>query len=472
MLVNHLRIAIRRASNCLAVLVLASLMGCQSDDSSSVVEQEKTTVNIDRTLNSTDIDPEIYFKFDDPSDPFSEVYAKFRERRAADMADVNKAPPIEPYQSVHQSRNMPWNKLEDVLPFNWAALRTESPKQALQLESTVRARLAFDHPDIKITQLMIGPGGVLPAHAGGSPGFYHIIGGKGEVTVEGRTQSVSPGTTVKLNPYDVRRVYAAAGEPLRIVWIRWAPNGDQRYLSAGYYLTGANQHIQPKQAVLPQGYQYWGERGRSEVINVPSVAIALPEKDGRVTTQITALEASRAKLGHARDPYPSAPTFAHESDAPWLTKGMETNFFWAKDINSLGQLLDRWLEVMRYKALFQATRPAGGWDFNISQMVWGSHARYVEHSHSIPEFYYMISGPVEHWIGDKKHLAMPGDIFMTNSYESHQSRGVVDGNPFRNIGASWAPNGDRDVFKRPFYLVETLPRQPAAANLGDAPNFH
>ena len=105
-------------------------------------------------------------------------------------------------------------------------------------------------------------------------------------------------------------------------------------------------------------------------------------------------------------------------------------------------------------------------------MVWGPHARYVEHSHSIPEFYYMMSGPVEHWNGDQKYGAMPGDIFLTNSYQAHQSRGIVDDLPFRNIGASWAPNGNREVFKRPFYLVEPLPAQPEEAILGDASSFH
>ncbi len=471
MIVKHSRVTVQRCATCLIAVILVSLIGCNSDDTVSI-PQPTPTVNIDRTLNAEDIDPAIYFEFDDPSDPFAEVYAAFRERRAADMADTGKAPPIEPYQSVHLSRNMPWNTLGDVLPFDWADLRAKSPEKVLQLENVVKARLAFDHPDIKITQLMIGPGAVLPGHAGGSPGFYHIIGGRGEVTVEGKTQSVSPGTTVKLNPYDIRRVYAAPGEPLRIIWLRWAPDGDQRYLSAGYYLTGANQHIQPQQAVIPQDYQYWGERGRSEPVAEPSAAVALPKIDSSFAAHSDALEARREKPGQKRDPYPSTATFAHESDNAWLTKGMEANFFWAKDINSLGALLDRWLEVMRYKALFQAARPGGGWDFNISQMVWGSHARYVEHSHSIPEFYYMISGPVEHWIGDQKYVAMPGDIFMTNSYEPHQSRGIVDDMPFRNIGASWAPNGNREVFQRPFYLLEPLPLQPESANLGDTPSFH
>ena len=473
--VNRFQLAVKRAVICFASTTIFSIVGCSSDKSSdegASNNQQDSVIVIDRTLSAQDIDPAIYFNFDDPSDPFHEVYAAFRARRANDMADASKPPPIESYESVHLTRNMPWNALEEVLPFDWASLRRESPVEAAQLERVIKARLAFDHPDIKITQLMIGPGATLPAHAGGSPGFYHVIGGSGEISVEGETQTVSPGTTVKLNPYDVRRIYATPGEPLKVLWIRWAPDGDQQYLAAGYYLTGANQHIQPVEGVLPQDYQYWGERLSTEPVPQPASPLRAVEGGSSSAAQATALAAAREKLGEKRNPYPAAPTFSHESDSPWLTKGMEANFFWAKDINSLGALLDRWVEVMRYKALFQATRPDGGWDFNISQMVWGPRARYVEHSHSIPEFYYMMSGPVEHWIGEQKYLAMPGDIFMTNSYVPHQSRGIVDDLPFRNIGASWAPNGNREVFNRPFYLVEPLQAQPEGAVLGAAPRFH
>ena len=182
----------------------------------------------------------------------------------------------------------------------------------------------------------------------------------------------------------------------------------------------------------------------------------------------------RSGLGKASSPYPKTPAISQESDIRWLD--METlkkaNFFWAKDVRALGDLLVRWGEVMRYKGIFQAKRPGGGWDFNMSQMAWGPHARYVEHSHSIPEFYYMMSGPVEHWVGERKYIVRPGDIFVTGSFEPHQSRGIVDGVPFRNISGSWAPNGDRSVFKRPAYILEPLPKQAEGAVLKADEKFH
>jgi len=472
MQLNILTALLKLDSIPLARVALCSLLGLSSlGQAMSDPEGE----SIDRNLAVEDIDPAVYFKTADPSDPFHDVYAGFRQRRADDMADASKPPPIEAFSSAHITRNMPWNRLEDVLPFDWAAIRRESPLATEQLERSVKARLAFDHPDIKITQLLLGVGATLPSHAGGSPGFYHVIGGTGVITIEDESRAVTPGSTVKINPFDVRRLQTTSAEPLKVLWVRWAPGGDQQYIAAGYYLTGANQHIQPKVARLATDFKYWGETPlRADTQSLPA-ALSIALNSGSVyQAQLDQLSSQRAQLEGQRDLYPQTPTFSHESDSAWINEEMlaGSGFFWAKDISQLGGLLARWDEVMKLKGFFRAQRADGGWDFNISQMVWGAHARYVEHSHSIPEFYYMMSGPVEHWVGETKYRAMPGDIFMTNSYETHQSRGIVDDLPFRNIGASWAPNGDRSVFSRPFYLLETLPVQPASADLGDAPKFH
>ena len=457
----------------ISCLFLFFTNSCLAQSNAQLASSSQET-SIDRAISAKDVDPAIYWDFNDPTDPFRDIYAGFRARRASDMSDSDKPKPIPPYKPVHLIRDMSWTPLEEVFPFDWATIRAESRDEAEQLEGAVKARLAFDHPDVKITQLILGPGATLPGHAGGSPGFYYVIGGRGEVTVEGQTQTVTPGATVKLHPYDVRRVYASTDESLKLIWVRWAPNGDQRYIAAGYYLTGANQHIQPIEATLPPDYQFWGEGLATVAIPEPSSPVAPASPESIYEEQAARLTAARAALGEQRMLYPETPVFSHESESRWIDEKMlkGSGFFWAKDISSLGALTKRWSEVMRLKGFFRAKRPDGGWDFNISQMVWGPHARYVEHSHSIPEFYYMLSGPVEHWVGEDKYVAMPGDIFMTNSYQTHQSRGIVDDLPFRNIGASWAPNGDRTVFKRPFYLVEPLGLQPVSANLGEAPVFH
>ncbi|VAW04743.1 hypothetical protein MNBD_ALPHA04-296, partial [hydrothermal vent metagenome] len=428
---------------------------------------------INRSLDVTEIDPAIYFRKEDPTDPFADFYQKFRDRRAADMANPSRPPDIASFPPSLNTNDKPWDKLENIFHFDWKKLRAQSPEGIAALNKAVKARLALDHPDLKIVQLMIADGGVLPTHADGAPGLYQVVGGHGMITNEGIRTEITPGTTIKLDPYDARRLEASSDALLRILWFRWAPDGDQRYLSAGYYLTGANQHIQPKQSMLPETFQYWGKahkKPRSVAVIGPSI---LAENDF-LSNQYAALATMRNALGKARSPYPETPAVLQESEIGWLD--METlkkaNFFWAKDVRALGDLLVRWGEVMRYKGIFQAKRPGGGWDFNMSQMAWGPYARYVEHSHSIPEFYYMMSGPVEHWVGEHKYIVHPGDIFVTGSFEPHQSRGIVDGMPFRNISGSWAPNGDRSVFTKPAFILESLPEQVVGAVLKADEKFH
>ncbi|MGB0906099.1 MAG: hypothetical protein ACPGVT_01300 [Maricaulaceae bacterium] len=64
------------------------------------------------------------------------------------------------------------------------------------------------------------------------------------------------------------------------------------------------------------------------------------------------------------------------------------------------------------------------------------------------------------------------DIIYNNSYSPHLARGIVDGMPFDNFGASWAPNGDRSVFDRSVLWVEPLPQQAETANLPLNTKFH
>ncbi len=423
---------------------------------------------IDRTLAYEDIDPAIYFTSSAGDDPFAEVYEGFRERRAEHMADPERPPPIEPYAPVHQNADKPWDAIDVALPFEWDGVDAWSPGAREHLEATLRTRRIFDHPDLKITQMMLGPGARLPLHAGGAPGVMMIVGGTADVTVEGEAWTVSPGARIKLEPYAVRAV-SAGGEPFKWLWIRWAPGGDHRYIQAGYYLTGANQHVQPAEATLPGDYEFWGD-GPGNVA-VDGAAGGAPT----VATQRAALEAVREELGpDSLELYPDVAVFGHERDVPWLDlEALQTsNLMWAKDVLSTGAMLERWAEVVRMESVFQARRPDGTWDFNISQQAWGSGARYVEHSHSIPEFYYMLSGRVEHWNGGQRYDAVPGDVFMTNSYQTHESWVRPGGEVWRSYGATWPPNGDRTVFERPFFLLEEVGTPADGSKLASDVAFH
>jgi quercetin dioxygenase-like cupin family protein len=442
---------------------------------STCATEPSTTPADGETRSANDaLKESIYFDLDDPEDPYREVYADFRARRIQDMGDPDLPPPVPWYPATQFTRDMPWSKLEDVLRFDWTALRAASPDAVASLEMSAKARLAFDHPDVKIVQWMLGPGALLPSHATGAPGVYIVIGGEGEITREGETQRVEIGSTVKLEPYDVRRVQATGDAPLKLLWIRWAPGGDQSYLAAGYYLTGANAHIQPDQADMPGDYLFWDAVYATTPVDAPATPVAEGAAGSFYAAQASALANGRQSLGDERVLYPGVPAFGHESDHGWLSAETlkKGGFFFSKDAARMTAIVDRMIEIARHKAVFRASRPDGTWDYNISQSSWGPRSTYVEHSHLTPEFYYMMSGPVLYGVDDKLYRVMPGDVLYNNSYSPHLAQGIVDGMPFDNFGSSWPPNGDHSVYERPAFLVEPLPEQPESARLPEDASFH
>ena len=138
----------------------------------------------------------------------------------------------------------------------------------------------------------------------------------------------------------------------------------------------------------------------------------------------------------------------------------------------MGKVASRMIQIARHKAIYRATRPDGRWDFNFSESVWGARSTYVEHSHVIPEFYYLMNGHVIYGVDGNRYEVRPGDILFNNSYSPHLAQGIVDGMPFHSFSSTFAPNGDRSVFDRPYFLVEPLPEQPASARLAEDVAFH
>lgn len=408
------------------------------------------------------IDPDIYARAEDPNDPYRAEYARFRARRERDIASSDTPRPLARYANRHASRERRWSTAPRLLPFDWEAARAVSEEGVEALARVFRVRIAFDHPDLEIWELALGPGATLPTHAEGAPGAFVVVGGRGTIDIDGERWRVTPGTTAKLEPYAVRRVVADDGEPLRWLWIRWAPGGDQSYIDAGYYLTGANQHVQPAQAHFRDGYQFWGEASTAHGTDAGG-SLVLDAPASRRAAFESAREDSGAPL------YPDVPIFGHETDRAWLSAETVKSggFFFSKDLGSLQEVGDTMISIARHKAIFRASRPDGRWDFNFSQSGWGPRSTYVEHSHVIPEFYYVLSGPVIYGVDGERYESLPGDILFNNSYSPHLAQGVVDGLVFRSFSSTFAPNGDRSVFDRRFFLLETPPAQPENATLSD-----
>lgn len=144
----------QRLSLHVLLLALLLLAGCNS---ATAVEERadhclhcEPAALIPRDLSAAQIDPQIYFDKADPSDPFAEVYANFRARRAADMINPDKPRPVEAYQSVHRNSEKPWAPLEEILAADWQAIANDYPEALRQLRDAVKVRIALDHPDVKI----------------------------------------------------------------------------------------------------------------------------------------------------------------------------------------------------------------------------------------------------------------------------------------------------------------------------------
>lgn len=391
-------------------------------------------------------------------DPFQSVIQSLRDRKARDLADPSAPEAFRDEDLIAKhlaAPGLPWDDIRNVLGFDWVSLSQLAPDELAQLEGALRLRTVFAHPDLRIIELALGPGAIFPAHADPAPGALHVISGSAEIRIAGALVRAYPGTSVRLDPLEPRRIEAGTDAPLRLLWFRFAPGGEQRYLDFGYYLTGSNFHAQPLEATMPADYQHWPDE-----VRMHHAVQALPQESGE--------SASAAPL------YPETPLAASELDVPWLdfTNLGTARFFWAGDASSATGALRSWNRIARMKGIFQSRTPVGLYDFNMSYIANGPTGKYVTHSHATPEFYYVLGGQTEWKIAGETFTARAGSVLFHAPYQDHEMRGLVEGEPMRAITGSWAPFGDRGVFEAPMLLTEPLPTQPDASLLPSDFSFH
>ncbi len=404
------------------------------------------------------IDPQIYHPTQGSRkiDPNDKILQAFRERKAKDMADPDMPRPfsISDYARAEtKDVDVAWEDLSKIFTYDWKILQYEAPKKVAQFKKAVKARVIFSTPDVKIVEIAVAPGGVVPAFSQAAPSAFHVLEGSAIFTSGDKTAEVFVGTTVKVEPNDNTRIQATSKTPLKLLWFRWAPGGDERYLSAGYYLNGANFQIQPKEAEIPKNFTVWEETKKFKVL-----------RDG-----------SHRKT-YCKALYPKTPTFRTLADDNWLDFKSLTDggFFWAADLKRMGSLMGVIQKIVRMTGVFRASVPGKQYDFNFSYIVWGPHSKYIMHSHATPEFYYILSGKTEWMLGGTKghtYTATPGNIYFHPPYVDHEMLGLGD-QPLIAITGSWAPYGDRSVFDKPFKLNEPLPTQKASAKFPPSFKFN
>jgi mannose-6-phosphate isomerase-like protein (cupin superfamily) len=432
-------------------------------------------------ISFRDIDPAIWS--DSPAnrsiDPYQDMIQVVRDRKARDLANPDAPKPFEGPERIakeFRAPDAPWDALEEALPLDWSSIRRTSSERLAALRQAVRFRTVLRHPDFRIIEVAMAPGTSLPSHALADPSAFHVVGGSAQLKVADQSIEAFVGASIKVEPYEARSIHVTSDVPLRALWFRWAPGGDATYLDFGYYLTGANFHVQPLEATFPSDYEHWadGERRPSRVLpRTDTASRALNTLDSEILRDQVERHA-RASASRPVALYPSTPRVGNETQVEWLdfTKLADAGFFWAKDAREGADLLLRWNEIARMKGVFRASRPDGAYDFNLSYLAIGPTGQYVTHSHATPEFYYILEGKTEWILDGETFTARPGHVYFHGPYRDHAMRGLAEGLPMRSIAGSWAPFGDRRVWTEPGFLLEPLPPQPSGIGIPEVFDFH
>ena len=438
------------------LLLFLALFSCQQETSEQ--SELPTPLNEKDFTPIEKIDPQIYFATEEniTKDPNNALTDMFRKKKAADMANPDKPRPFDE-KDINQLENVshqqPWTPLDKVFKFDWEQLG----KTALtDLSKAVKTRLIFDNLDLKVVELAIATGGILPTHAQATPSVYHILGGEAEIWSNDEVAKVAPGTSITFDSYDKKKVKVTSDEPLKILWFSWAPEGNKSYLESGYYLTGSNLHIQPIQAVMPNEFTFWDVEIGKPFQTIGAKNPASTSFSKHIKEQNTAWN-QLEKTSF----YPNTPTFKSAGAIEWVDMMNldPKSFFFAKDLKKLGNLTKMLSRMAKIKSVFRVKRPDSGYDLNYSYLAWGPQSKYTTHSHAICEFYYLLEGEVEYIINEQKFHAVPGNFYWHPPYYDHEMRGLKADVPFLSISGSWIPFGKRELFDEPFLLLEDIPVQ-------------
>lgn len=101
--------------------------------------------------------------------------------------------------------------------------------------------------DILFGTWELAPYAIYHGHKHETPEIYYIISGKARWTVGEETQEVTSGTAIYTKPGAVHKMTNLLDEPLRAVWVWWAPNGDKKVFNSEYIFT-EEAPVQPEKS--------------------------------------------------------------------------------------------------------------------------------------------------------------------------------------------------------------------------------
>ncbi len=101
--------------------------------------------------------------------------------------------------------------------------------------------------DIQFGVWELAPKAIYHRHAHEVPEIYFVTSGKARWTVGDETREVSAGMAIYTKPGAVHRMENLGDEPVKAIWVWWAPGGKAEVFAGEYRFTEPAP-IQPKEA--------------------------------------------------------------------------------------------------------------------------------------------------------------------------------------------------------------------------------
>jgi quercetin dioxygenase-like cupin family protein len=95
----------------------------------------------------------------------------------------------------------------------------------------------IEQDDVQFGIWELAPHAIYHGHRHDAPEIYYVISGTGVWTVGASSREVGPGSTIYTAPGAVHKMVNSGDEPLRAVWLWWAPDGRREVFSGAYEYT-------------------------------------------------------------------------------------------------------------------------------------------------------------------------------------------------------------------------------------------
>ncbi|MEM7100637.1 MAG: cupin domain-containing protein [Pseudomonadota bacterium] len=112
----------------------------------------------------------------------------------------------------------------------------------------------IDSQDVQFGLWELAPKAIYHGHKHPAPEIYFILSGRAQWRVGEVTREVTSGTTIYTRPGEVHKMVNLTDQPVRAIWMWWAPGGDSEVFKGAYEFTEPTP-VQPPQAKFDEDAQ-------------------------------------------------------------------------------------------------------------------------------------------------------------------------------------------------------------------------